>query len=155
MANKQVNHLKATRVRTEPSPSPWDPPVEIYFPKWPAPGAPGGDHKMHANLRDWGDVLTKPYRIFESKLNQPEPRGVALALSGAVSAKPASRTCQDAGSNPARQPATSQHGTATGRKPEASRPDGSPKPTGSQLAVLEQVSTAPLQTWSRPGSLSR
>lgn len=130
MANKQVNRLKATRVRTRATPSPRQSPVEIYFPKWPAPGTPWGvDHEMHANLRDWGDVITKPYQSFESKPNQPEPRGVAPAGRGAVRAKPASRPASTLEANqPACRPVSGTGRPEAGSQPAGRKPKPTPKP---------------------------
>lgn len=73
---------------------------------------------------------------------------------------------RQARSGPACQPASTSTGTcqprdstARQRQPERIRTRQAraphPEPTGSQLAVLDQVSTARLQTLSRPGSLSR
>jgi len=73
MANKQVNHLKATRVRTRTIPSPRQAPVEIYFPKWGAPGPPWGA-LISIRMDKSGDVVnSKATRMDEAGVTVPRP----------------------------------------------------------------------------------
>ena len=131
--------------------------MEIYYRKWPAPWPPWG-RSVTRYVRIGGERTATPLRRRDSEPNRIEPRGSAGHCPPSGALRPCLSACQHQHRN---VPATRQHSTpapaGTGTAPHSVRsaPHTTCQPTGSQLAVLDQVSTARLQAWSSPGSLSR
>jgi hypothetical protein len=122
------------------------------------PGAPWGA-LIHTRLRSGGGRTGTPLPRSASGTRPESTPWVAAVVAGRTrhaslpdGRRPdANRPTNVRATRRARRPQTGSNGrTPAGRKPEPAR-----NLSGSQLPVTDLVSTAPLQTWSNPGSLSR